>query len=382
MSTQHQQALSPNGYRLLAIAVHDMHPVKLAARFINDPDTRKIIYFSKDEIWEKFIKEKTSAFYIPLTLQEDIIALINPIEFEVLNFLGDHQGIFTKEQECSLKFCFNADGTVDRVKTADLLIHSKWLGVQTRFVLACQYWSSFNVQRLYYGLNKSARKKILNKYSTENENLNEYEENVALWIRHFKAGYISKRQTWNSRHGYYNWNYAAIQGRLFDDLIEERRQSLLCSFFEHAYWIHIHRFCLSKMNADHRKDLLKRFPLKVLRTYLYWPNQRFFLDAVNKVWDCLPRQHFTCLLHIIICHKIVELWKDFDYVNLLKEFWYRSPDHLKQYVKGTDIFEILMEILKNGFNSKDVPGNFFLHADIYHNANECCEFIDKIVKHQ
>ncbi|GFW87944.1 hypothetical protein TNCV_4470001 [Trichonephila clavipes] len=29
MSTQHQQALSPNGYRLLAIAVHDMPPEAL-----------------------------------------------------------------------------------------------------------------------------------------------------------------------------------------------------------------------------------------------------------------------------------------------------------------------------------------------------------------
>ncbi|GFW24235.1 uncharacterized protein TNCV_901851 [Trichonephila clavipes] len=256
--------------------------VKLAARFINDPDTRKIIYFSKDEIWEKFIKEKTSAFYIPLTLQEDIIALINPIEFEVLNFLGDHQGIFTKEQECSLKFCFNADGTVDRVKTADLLIHSKWLGVQTRFVLACQYWSSFNVQKIILWIETNLRgKKILNKYSTENENLNEY-ENVALWIRHFKAGYISK-----GKHGIRAMDIITgitrlYRGRLFDDLIEERRQSLFYVVFLSMHIGYIHRFCLSKMNADHRKDLLKRFPLKVLRTYLYWPNQRFFLDAVNK----------------------------------------------------------------------------------------------------
>ncbi|GFS48971.1 uncharacterized protein TNCV_3382701 [Trichonephila clavipes] len=356
--------------------------VKLAAQFINDSDTRKIINRSKYEIWEKFIREKTAAFYIPLTLQDDIIALIKPIEFEVLNFLGDHHGIFTKDQECSLQFCFTADGMVDRVKTADLLIHLKRLGKQTRLLLACQYWSSFNVGRLLYGFHESMRKKLLKMYSTGNENLNAYEENIALWFRHCRAGYISKRQTWDWCYGIYIWNFASLQGRLFDDLPEERRQSLLYSFFEYGYWMHIHRFCLSKMNADHREDLLKRFPLKVLRTYLYWPNQRFFLDVVNKVWDCLPRHHFTCLLHIIICQKIVELWKDFDYVNLLREFWYRSPDHLKQYVKGTDIFEILMEILKNGFNPKNVPGNFFLHDDMYHNANECGKIIDKIKNHQ
>ncbi|GFY38309.1 uncharacterized protein TNIN_246721 [Trichonephila inaurata madagascariensis] len=354
--------------------------VKLAARFINDSDTRKIINRSKDEIWEKFIKEKTSAFYIPLTLQEGIIALIKPLQLEVHNFMDDHDGIFTEEQEWSLKFCFNADGTVDRGKTADLLIHSKWLDVQTRFVLACQYWSSRNVRTFFYGLHKSAKKKILNKYSTLNENLNEYERNVVIWIRHFQAGSECQSRDWC--YECYNWNYVSFQSRHLDNLTEEERQSSLYDIFEESYWVHIRRFCLSRMSADDRESLLKRFPLKVLRTYLYWPSQRFFLDAVNKVWHCLPGNHFTCLLHIIICQKIVELWKDFDYVNLLRELWQRSPDHLKQYVEGTDIFEILMEILKNGFDPKDVPRKFFLHDDIYNNATECDATIVKIEKYQ
>ncbi|GFS63810.1 hypothetical protein TNIN_147301 [Trichonephila inaurata madagascariensis] len=119
--------------------------VKLTAKIINDSDTGEIIDPYTDEIWEQFIRERTSALDIPLTLQEDIVALRKPIQLEVRNFIEDHYGIFTVEQECSLKFCFHADGTVDRVKTADLLIHSKWLDVQTRFVLACQYWSSRNL---------------------------------------------------------------------------------------------------------------------------------------------------------------------------------------------------------------------------------------------
>ncbi|GFY53540.1 uncharacterized protein TNIN_135171 [Trichonephila inaurata madagascariensis] len=356
--------------------------VKLAARFINDSDTRKIINRSKDEIWEKFIKEKTSAFYIPLALQEGIIALIKPLQLEVENFIEDHDKIFTVEQRCSLKFCFNADGTVDRVKTADLLIHSKWLDEQTRFVLACQYWSSRNVLTFFNKLHISAGKQIECKYSTEKYKLNYHLRNVAGWTRIYEAGRISGSQSLGLRYGYYHWNYASLQSRLLDDLTEEKRQSLLCSVFEYTYWTHICRFCLSKMNVDHREDLLKRFPLKVLRTYLYWPRQRFFLDAVNKVWNCLPGLDFYFLLYIIIHQKIGELWKDFDYVNLLRELWHRSPDHLKQYVEGTDVFEKSMEILKNGFDPKDVPRNFFLHDDIYDNATECDSTIVNIVKYQ
>ncbi|GFR07029.1 hypothetical protein TNCT_618101 [Trichonephila clavata] len=131
--------------------------VKLVAGYINDSDSGEIINPTKDEICEKFIRKRTSSLDIPLTLQEDIVVLIKPIQSEVFNFMRDHDEIFTEEQECSLKFCFNADGTVDRVKTADLLIHSEWLDVQTRFVLACQYWCCWDVLAFFKKLHESAR---------------------------------------------------------------------------------------------------------------------------------------------------------------------------------------------------------------------------------
>ncbi|GFX44401.1 uncharacterized protein TNCV_1394221 [Trichonephila clavipes] len=322
--------------------------VKLAVAFFKNFVARRIIFCFKEEIWNENIREETY-LDIPLTLQDDIIALIKPIKSEVLDWMEDHRGIFTTAQEMSIELYFNADGTVDRIKTADLFIHSERFDVQTRFVLACQYWSSSDVLDFFKNLHESAREQILHKYSTADENLNKHEKNVVHWIEYYRdGGCIVKSQSSNWCYQYYNWTDASLQSRLLDDLLQEERQYLLDKTFEEANWIHVQRFCFSRMSADHREDLLKRFPLKVLRTYLYWPNQRFFLDFANKVWDRLPGNHFTCLLHIIICQKIVELWKDFDYVNLLREFWYRSPDNLKQCVVETDIFEVLMKILKNG----------------------------------
>ncbi|GFR02113.1 uncharacterized protein TNCT_708311 [Trichonephila clavata] len=359
--------------------------VKLVAGYINHSDSREIINPTEDEICEEFIRRRTSNLDIPLTLQEDIVALIKPILSEVSNFSEDHNGIFTEEQEYSLKFCFNADGTVDRVKTADLLIHSAGLDAETRFVLACQYWSSWDVLAFFKKLQESAREQILIKYSTAKYTLSQYEKNVVLWTRNFKAGRISESQSKGWRYRYYIWNYASLQSHLLDDLTERRRQSLLYDIFEISHLMHIRRFCLSRMSAGHREALLKRFPLNVLRIYLLWPNQRFFMDAVNKVWDRLPGNHFACLLHIIICQKIVELWKDFHYVNLLRQLWHRSPDHLKQYVEGTDIFEILMEILKNGvpcwLDPNDIPEKYLLHDNVWDNAPECDCTIDDIERY-
>ncbi|GFR17946.1 hypothetical protein TNCT_737411 [Trichonephila clavata] len=110
--------------------------VKLALEFVNDYDTRKIINHSEEEIWKKVIGERISAFHIPLTLNEELIALIKSMALEVAIWRSDHNRIITMEQEKSLKFCFNADGTVDRVKTANLLIHSERLDVGTCFFLA------------------------------------------------------------------------------------------------------------------------------------------------------------------------------------------------------------------------------------------------------
>ncbi|GFQ79748.1 hypothetical protein TNCT_100641 [Trichonephila clavata] len=90
--------------------------------------------------------------------------------------MEDHLGIFPVDQEMPLNaqellldFSFNPDGTVDRVQTADLFIHSEEFDVQTRFVVACQYWSKSEVLAFFKNIHESAREQILLKYSTANE---------------------------------------------------------------------------------------------------------------------------------------------------------------------------------------------------------------------
>ncbi|GFQ88522.1 hypothetical protein TNCT_463681 [Trichonephila clavata] len=130
----------------------DIVLVNLAAGFIKDSATRRTIFCCGEKIWKRVLRERISDLNIPITLREDIIALIKPIKSEVLNWMEDHLGIFTMDQdmplnaqELLLDFYFNPDGTVDRVKTADLFVHSEEFDVQTRFVVACQYWSKSEV---------------------------------------------------------------------------------------------------------------------------------------------------------------------------------------------------------------------------------------------
>ncbi|GFR19874.1 uncharacterized protein TNCT_219641 [Trichonephila clavata] len=366
----------------------DIILVNLAAGFIKDSATRRTIFCCGEKIWKRVLRERISDLNIPITLREDIIALIKPIKSEVLNWREDHLGIFTMDQdmplnaqELLLDFYFNPDGTVDRVKTADLFVHSEEFDVQTRFVVACQYWSKSEVLVFFKNLHESAREQILHKYSSSNGNLNKYEKNVAEWLFCYRNGHIDESRGCCSTYCY--WTIASLQSRLLDHISPEERLYLLENVFKKTRWIHVQRFCLSRMSADHREDLLRRYPLKFLRTCLFWPWQRFFLDSINKVWDRLPKENFTCLLHIIICQKVLERLEDFDYVNLLREFWYRSPEHLKQYVERTDLFKIMMKIIKNGFRTHPENVPVFLHdSKFVNNAAICDRIIRTIIKVQ
>ncbi|GFY38440.1 hypothetical protein TNIN_352181 [Trichonephila inaurata madagascariensis] len=127
------------------LTLKEITQVKIVTVFVNDSKLRRKIVCSEEKIWKRLIRKKLSVLGIPLALQGEIIALVKPITLDVDFWRRDHDGIFTTKQEFSLKFCFHYDGTVDRIKTADLLIRSKWLSVRTRFVLACQYWSRWDV---------------------------------------------------------------------------------------------------------------------------------------------------------------------------------------------------------------------------------------------
>ncbi|GFX91056.1 uncharacterized protein TNCV_5106861 [Trichonephila clavipes] len=257
--------------------------VSVTAKLLSDPYFRLIIKRWTDEKWKKDVRSKISICNIPLTLVEEIIVLMKPLALEIHNWMVDHNGIFTEEQECSLEFCFNPDGTLNRVKTAELLIHSKLLNDATRFMLACQYWPGWNVFTYFINLPKSSREQILHKYSIANKNWNEHEVNAGQWIDLFNAGYEfepPRPKGWFYIH--HDWTDVPLQSRLLDYLSEEACKHRLDLVFEETEKMHVGRFCLSRMSVDHREQLLKSFPLKVLRIYLLRPYHHFFLDAANK----------------------------------------------------------------------------------------------------
>ncbi|GFR04790.1 uncharacterized protein TNCT_480751 [Trichonephila clavata] len=318
---------------------------------------------------ERWLRRNLCASDIPLTLQEEVVAFMKPIELEITNWMIDHSEILLSAERFFLEFSWNSDGTINRIKTADSIINSDSFCDKTRFVLSCHYWSSWDVFTLFQSLGKSARKLLLFDYAKTNKDPYRQKTNVDLWIRMCREGSIDKSPSrWcNSLI----WTDVSVQSRLLNHLSAKDREHLLGRTFENTGKIHTGRFCLSRMSASNREQLLTLYPLKVLMIYLFWPYQKFFLDSADRVWDQLSEKDFTCLLHIIICQKIVALWKDFDYVELLRQFWQKSPDRLKKHLEGSIFFKRLMNIINLGFPPKE-PRYYLLHGkDVNINADEC-----------
>lgn len=135
--------------------------VQLATGFFNETKIRELMYSGELDKWQQLVREKLPANVIPITLQDEIISLMTSMEREVPNWLEDHREFFPYEYLLHFKFSWNSDGTVDRKNTANLLILSKWLDVQRRFVLAGQYWPSEDFFRFFNSLPDSERRGIL-----------------------------------------------------------------------------------------------------------------------------------------------------------------------------------------------------------------------------
>ncbi|GFQ77990.1 hypothetical protein TNCT_66872 [Trichonephila clavata] len=98
------------------------------------------------------------------------------------------------------------------------------------------------------------------------------------------------------------------------------------------------RICLFNQDVTILEQLFRRIPFCILMFLLQWPLQTQFLEVVHRLWSHLTKEEFFKLL-LSIHSKIEKGWRDFDYINLIKTFWSRSPHHFQDYVQKKNISE-------------------------------------------
>ncbi|KAF8792636.1 hypothetical protein HNY73_004208 [Argiope bruennichi] len=296
-------------------------------------------------------EEKINELPVPPQLHQCILALIKPISLEIARWKYDHLKILGDKfdfQSCRLFWA--PEGTVDRKKTAEMLILNKNICIINRFFLACCYCRQNDVEEIWNIMCPTERILIYNE--------KDYYSNVIFW------------RSWLESKG------AIVWVELLEQLLNRIYPDTICNYHKYLIWLRgffdkltteqqkvgiwytvIHtfkdhdnfRFCISQLNEEKRELVFKEYPLRLLRFFLDWPYQSLFSEAAEQMWKYLDKSDFRYLLYFIIYNRIVADWYDFDYVNLLKDFWWHSPKHLKDYIKNDTIYEAVKMVIYHEF---------------------------------
>ncbi|GFT31230.1 uncharacterized protein NPIL_70571 [Nephila pilipes] len=366
-------------------SMKDIVAAKIAITLYNDCEVLHLcketkLYLSPEEDWKVMIKKKLPDNVYSRPLQQKIMSFMKPISYEVEMWKEQHETFTGKQigQRIMNKFHWKTDGTIDRLKTASSLIQSDVLQMRHRFRLACNYWQEKSVLSIWEQMSAGLRDyfcKIEMYDIPESERSSNI--NVIEWIRwHTQIGLLPQKLTPDER--------LEIISRVLDRNSDD----------------HSSRFCVLLMPADQRPEVIQKNPYKVLKSFLFWPGQRMFIEMAHLVKnDDLEDYQFFDLLHIIIHQKILCNWDDFDYFELIREFWSLIPYKCKEFFEGCnmlkpielivannrleepDLKKYLLRVQQRENNAREIAMNFckrfflpHLHGDTYRHMHEIVNY--------
>lgn len=278
--------------------------------------------------WEDLVQNKISTTSLPRYVRNELFSVVRIITFEIDNWVKDHSDILSScaELQCSLQW--KPQGKIDRKKTAKVLIWNDSLSLTDRYSLSCLYYlegeSYYLWSRMCPGEKKVswAHTRFLPFWFVNDWMLREGSKSVYTVADIHTP--ILLRQT-------------------FSEFFTQRKlKYLLNSIFWKTMEYEDLILTLSEIDASNREDIFKTCAAQVLEYFLDWPLQNEFIEVADFLWPYLSETNFRYLLELILYRRIMVGWVDYDYIDLLKEFWSRSPPPHKEYIKQNCIYEPLM----------------------------------------
>ncbi|GFY73675.1 uncharacterized protein TNIN_429161 [Trichonephila inaurata madagascariensis] len=339
------------------LTLRQMAAIKIATYFFNVPEILDIkqkhqsyLYILPDEEWEHVIKQKLPPPNCPTALLNYVTVAVRALSVEVYHWVMDHLKITSSECRTLpvLPLAWKSDGTINRIRTAENIIKSEVFDIETRFAFACNYWCWHDIQEFSKKISADEYKVLTLKYMDQSSTSTDVQMVVRFFEFIIDTTLRHSCQLWSLES---KWTSITMFNRVFDHLPIEKKLALESASVQTSH-IPLGRHFLTRMDVQRRLQILQQYPYQVLRILLYWPLQSSFKDYASTVKETLSDRSFLQLIHIIICQKILPGWRDFDYVDLLRTFWWESPTHCKEYVRDDAIFEILTLILEGrGFRT-------------------------------
>lgn len=331
---------------------------------------------------------------MPKLYQQDLLEVIRPIGMHILTWFDYHTSLFsdraTSVDDFVYQLVWTSEGSaINHRKTAKNLIEKNLVSQVDKYQLACIYcldkyvfalWEQVKDDALFIDLQCPGAPKIpalIKHWATcmtldldHCECIDHSLHNVLhIDINHpVMNGFFIGLWTKNLTAIKYFWKLLEPQLNVDDKrnilinsaaFIAKQRYNLSYSppfHFSSEYCAPILLFLLSKMSKHQqietfRKDISSaEWSSGVLRCFLDWPYQPFFMQSARCIGLLLPSSHYTRLLLAIVEKMTYEI--DYNYHLLFTEFWeqnYSLNKHLN--------FQEIGELLINLFFVDDFSGN-------------------------
>ncbi|GFQ90183.1 uncharacterized protein TNCT_722821 [Trichonephila clavata] len=340
--------------------------VKFAIAVFEDQNSLNFDFDWRPVQYENLIKRKIPAFLCPVSLQKDVIGLVRPFRRQVAEWLEDHAHIFDEYVFRCINFCWTDNGRINRLETAKILVECPDFTLKQRFALAACYWLVTDMRTLWEAMS-TTESPIPQENSDESlwkEIIKECKTLLNKIIVDYKQKFFLHKLVLYSEQNPFQYDLLENKQKdAFSEIVtpEEEKETLI-NILQYKWSLYHTSVWFSKMDINSQILILERKPYGVLKMFLDWPLQNHFMEKVNGVWFLLKKEHFLGLLHIIICQKIMMGWTDFEYIGLLKEFWYCSPVQFKKYIKPMKIYQVIKMILTKA-HTKPYHKKYLLHHE-------------------
>ncbi|GFS69455.1 uncharacterized protein NPIL_264621 [Nephila pilipes] len=311
--------------------------VKVTTILISNPDFQKHMCnyngFSPIEFLE-MIEEKISQCELPKLLQKRVINTAKPIRDELCTWKKIHEDILYCYWFKAIDLCWSPAGIINEVETAKRLLCCNKLNFNRKFRLACEYWLTNDVLKLWEEASVCEKKSLIEAIGSDSLN----EMVLYKWVQWLQERKESDVQFPYTEEILSERNKVPPPTDLFQKVSLQKAQRYLSCILK-WYPTSMKRICLSKIDINgHSESFIKEHCYNILWMFLEWPLQFQFLQMAVKLQPHITGDCFESLLFHLFERKIRAGCKDFDYENLLRDFWAQSPNHLKDAAKKRGIF--------------------------------------------
>lgn len=302
---------------------------------------------------------------IATSLKEKLLGYIQPIGIQILRWIEYYFRFGNFDLNLLNNLCWTPHGTVDKKKTAEVLIKDEAIDITVRYKLACSNCLEDAIPKLWFELPESYK---ISFYDLENIENNFEKELLIFWGQYIRGNETSKddmigrlnRISFSdsfmlqcvSQAG----NVAATkyflkkqQKHPFDEIVLKTAiytaKKCYKASFHHfnrpqEYCSEVFCFLLSQMNDEQQVQLFKECPIQTLQCLLDWPWQSFFVETASHLLNFFPDCYDV--LKVII-NKINIGYSNYCYKKIFQGVWQQIPPSQKSCMINSENFATVLQ---------------------------------------